>query len=300
MTRLRFPDTSSDLIGAHISTKGGVHTVFGRAVEVGATAVALFTKNSNQWNAKPFTDEHLRVFAEERAKAPAVGAVFSHAAYLINLATTNPEFHRKSVAALKDELTRAAQLGLFAVVLHPGAHMGAGVDAGIDQIARSLDDVHASMPDCEVVTLLETSAGQGSSVGCTFEELGRMLRLVDHPSRVGVCFDTCHVFASGYEIRTRDGYERTIDALTEHVGLENVGAFHLNDSKKGLCSRVDRHHHIGEGEIGTAAFELLLNDPRFRGIPKVLETPKGDSNELDLQNLGVLRSLMKRKRKRAR
>jgi deoxyribonuclease-4 len=290
MTRFTFPDIHDDLLGAHISTKGGLHTVFERAAEINASALALFAKNSNQWKGKEMTDEDVMLFTGKRT----VGPILTHASYLINLATTNPEFHRKSIEAMIDELDRAERLGIHAVVLHPGAHLGAGVDAGIEQIARSLDRIHAAIPDHKVVTLLETAAGQGSCLGCTFEELGRIIALVDDKARVGVCFDTCHVFASGYELRNRDDYERTIDALDRHVGTINVGAFHLNDSKKPLGSRVDRHEHIGEGEIGVEAFRFLLDDERFRGIPKLLETPKPVEHESDKKNLSLLRSLLSR------
>jgi deoxyribonuclease-4 len=288
MPRFAFPDAVGDLLGAHISTKGGLHTVFDRASEINASALALFAKNSNQWKGKTMTDDDVALFAGKRNVRP----VLTHASYLINLATTNAEFHRQSIAAMIDELVRAEMLDIHAVVLHPGAHMGAGADAGIEQIARSLDQIHAVLPNHQVVTLLETAAGQGSCVGCTFEELGRILALVADKARVGVCFDTCHVFASGYEIRNGDDYERTIDALDTHVGIANVGAFHLNDSKKPLGSRVDRHEHIGDGQIGIDAFRFLLNDARFHGIPKLLETPKTVEHESDRKNLALLRSLL--------
>lgn len=290
MTRFTFPDSHGDLLGAHISTKGGLHTVFDRASEINASAIALFAKNSNQWKGKTMTDEDVATFSGKRSVRP----VLTHASYLINLATTNPEFHRKSIEGMIDELDRAERLGIHAVVLHPGAHLGAGPEAGIEQIARSLDQIHAAIPNHKVVTLLETAAGQGSCIGCTFEELGRIIALVDDKQRVGVCFDTCHVFASGYELRNRDDYERTIDALEKHAGIANVGAFHLNDSKKPLGSRVDRHQHIGDGEIGLDAFRFLLNDERFRGVPKLLETPKPVENESDRKNLTLLRSLLPR------
>jgi len=286
--RFHFPKSSGDLIGAHLSTKGGLPTVWDRAAAINASAVALFAKNSNQWKGKELTPEICAEFAQKRSVKP----VLTHASYLINLATTNAEFHRKSIAALVDELDRAERLGIHAVVLHPGAHMGAGADHGLDQIARSLDQVHAQIPDHKAVTLLETSAGQGSCVGCTFEELGEILDLVDDRARVGVCVDTCHIFASGFDIRTRDGYERTIEQLDEHVGIENVGAFHLNDSKKPLGSRVDRHEHIGKGQIGVDAFGFVLNDARFVRIPKLLETPKTIETESDRINIGLLRSLI--------
>jgi deoxyribonuclease-4 len=290
MSRFTFPDSHGDLLGAHISTKGGLHTVFDRANEIKASAIALFAKNSNQWKGKTMTDEDIATFSGKRTIRP----ILTHASYLINLATTNPEFHRKSIDAMIDELDRAERLGIHAVVLHPGAHLGAGAEAGIEQIARSLDQIHAAIPNHKVVTLLETAAGQGSCIGCTFEELGAIIKLVDDKNRVGVCFDTCHVFASGYELRNRDDYERTIDALEKHVGIANVGAFHLNDSKKPLGSRVDRHQHIGDGEIGIEAFRFLLNDVRFRGIPKLLETPKPVEHESDRKNLTLLRSLLAR------
>jgi deoxyribonuclease-4 len=288
VSRFRFPDAPGDLIGAHLSTKGGLHTVFERAAAIDASAVALFAKNANQWKGKELTAEDVATFAKLRNVRP----MLTHASYLINLATTTEEFHRKSIVALADELDRAERLGIHAVVLHPGAHLGAGANAGIDRIARSLDAVHALIPDHKTVTLLETAAGQGSCVGCTFEELGQMLARVDDKSRVGICVDTCHVFAAGYDIRTRDGYERMVDEMERYVGLDNVAAFHLNDSKKPLGSRVDRHEHIGKGEIGLDAFRFLLNDRRFAKIPKVIETPKPVETVSDQENLRVLRALI--------
>ncbi len=288
MPRFRYSEKHGDLIGAHLSTKGGLHTVFERAAALNASAVALFAKNSNQWKGKELTDDDCALFAEKRSVKP----VFTHTSYLINLATTNAEFHRKSIAAMIDELDRAERLGIRAVVLHPGAHMGAGPKAGIDKIARSLDQIHAAIPNHKVVTLLETSAGQGSCLGCSFDELGQIIRSVDDKKRVGICFDTCHVFASGYDLRTRDAYERSIDHLQRQVGVKNVGLFHLNDSKKPLGSRIDRHEHIGHGQLGLDAFRFVLNDERFRGIPKLLETPKKIEHESDQRNLRTLRSLI--------
>ena len=288
MTRFAFPDAPGDLIGAHISTQGGLHTVFERAKAIKATALAMFAKNSNQWKGKTLTADDIAVFNEKRHVRPIV----THASYLINLATTNPEFHKKSIAGLIDELDRAERLGIHAVVLHPGAHLGAGADSGLDQIARSLDQVHAAIPDHRVVTLLETAAGQGSCLGCTFEELGRVMALVDDKRRVGVCIDTCHVFAAGYDIRTREGYEQMIGEVEQRVGVENVGAFHINDSKRELGSRVDRHEHIGKGQLGLDAFSFVVNDPRFKRIPKMIETPKTVETKSDRRNLRLLRSLM--------
>lgn len=288
MSRFTFPDAPGDLLGAHLSTKGGLHTVFERATAIDAASLALFAKNSNQWKGKVLTDDDCAQFSSLRCVTP----ILTHASYLINLATTNEEFLVKSKAAMIDELDRAERLGIHAVVLHPGAHMGAGADAGLEQIARALDEVHAAIPDHKVVTLLETAAGQGSCLGCTFEELATIIDNVDDKSRVGICVDTCHIFAAGYDIRTRDGYEKTMDELERFVGAENVGAFHINDSKKPLGSRVDRHQHIGEGELGVDAFAFLLNDPRWRFIPKLLETPKTVETESDRINIGKLRALM--------
>ncbi len=288
MARFAFSDAPGDLIGAHLSTKGGLHTVFERATAINATALAMFAKNSNQWKGKTLTADDIRMFSEKRHVRPIV----THASYLINLATTNPEFHAKSIAAMIDELDRAEQLDAYGVVLHPGAHLGAGADAGLDQIARSLDRIHAALPAHRAVTLLETAAGQGTCLGCTFEELGRVMSIVDDKSRVGICIDTCHIFAAGYDIRTRDGYDRAMDEMEKHVGAENVGAFHINDSKKGVGSRVDRHEHIGKGELGLDAFAFVLNDPRFLRIPKLIETPKTVENVSDRKNLKLLRSLL--------
>ena len=286
--RFAFPKSAGDLIGAHISTKGGLHTVFERAAAINATAIAMFAKNSSQWKGKELTDEDVELFQQTRT----VGPILTHASYLINLATTNGEFYKKSLIAMADELDRAERLGAFAVVLHPGAHMGAGTQKGVDQIARSFDQIHAALPTHRVVTLLETSAGQGSCLGCTFEDLGRIISLVDDKKRLGICIDTCHVFAAGYDIRNAQGYERMIEEVEQHVGIENVGAFHLNDSKKELGSRVDRHEHIGKGLLGTDAFRLVLNDPRFARIPKLLETPKTIETESDRENITLLRSLL--------
>ncbi|HEX8154576.1 MAG TPA: deoxyribonuclease IV [Thermoanaerobaculia bacterium] len=288
MSRFHFPNAPGDLIGAHLSTKGGLHTVFERATEIAASALALFAKNGNQWKGKVMTDDDCATFTSRRCVTP----VLTHASYLINLASTNRIVHRKSIAAMADELDRAERLGIHAVVLHPGAHLGAGPRKGLDKIARSLDRVHELTPNHKVVTLLETAAGQGSCLGSTFEELGRIIELVDDKSRVGICIDTCHVFAAGYDITTRDGYDRMMDELETHVGLENVGALHLNDSKRPCGSRVDRHEHIGEGHLGLEPFRMILNDPRFAGLPKLLETPKTVELESDLKNIAALRALI--------
>lgn len=289
--RLRFPDAPGDLLGAHISTRGGLATVFERAQEIDAFALAMFSKNSNQWKCNPLTIEELGAFETARTVMPHAPLLI-HTSYLINLATTGLEFLTKSIIGMSEELLRAAELGSHAIVHHPGAHLGEGVEGGIDQIARTLDAIYSAIPDCNTITLLETSAGQGSCLGCSFEELGKIIARMDHKDKVGICFDTCHVFAAGYEIRTAAGYEQTIEELDRFVGLDRVGAFHLNDSKRELGSRVDRHEHIGDGHLGLDAFGFLLNDRRFDGVPKVLETPKPEEHESDRRNLRLLRSLV--------
>jgi len=287
---VRYP-TTTDLLGAHVSTQGGLATAYERGVTIGANSLALFSKNSNQWAAKPLGESEVAGFRAARA-ASKIGPAIAHASYLINLAAPQEELWQKSIDAMVVELERASLLELDAVVLHPGAHVGEGIEKGIERIAHALDHVHARTPGCRVPILLETSAGQGSSLGCSFAEIGRMLALVSERSRLGVCFDTCHVFASGYDIRTRDGWKATVDEMFLHIPLDRIGAFHLNDSKRELGSRVDRHEHIGKGHIGTDAFGFLLNDERFAGIPKVLETPKPTEFDADIENLTILRSLI--------
>jgi deoxyribonuclease-4 len=287
---VRYP-TSTDLLGAHVSTQGGLVTAYQRGVTIGANSLAIFSKNSNQWAAKPLGESEIEGFRAARAESK-IGPAIAHASYLINLAAPQDELWHKSIDAMVVELERASLLELDAVVLHPGSHVGEGIDRGIERIAHGLDHVHARTPGCRVPILLETSAGQGSSLGCSFAEIGRMLALVAQRSRLGVCFDTCHVFAAGYDIRTRDGWKATIDEMLAHISLDRIGAFHLNDSKRELGSRVDRHEHIGKGHIGTDAFGFLLNDDRFAGIPKVLETPKPTEFDADIENLTLLRSLI--------
>lgn len=289
--RLHFPDSPGDLLGAHVSTRGGLHTAIERAEAIGASSLALFSKNSNQWKCRPLADEDCAAFLSAKSRLPRA-PLLVHTSYLINLATTNEEFLAKSLVAMAEELLRAEQLGSHAVVHHPGAHLGDGIETGIDQIARGLDAIYSAIPDCNTMTLLETSAGQGSCLGCTFQELGEIIRRMDHKDRVGICIDTCHVFAAGYDIRSRAGYEQLMSEAAEHVGVDRIGAIHLNDSKRELGSRVDRHEHIGQGMIGLDAFGFIVNDARLIDVPKVLETPKPEENLSDIRNLAKLRDLL--------
>ncbi len=290
MSRFRY-QSETDLLGAHVSTSGGVSTIFERGRSIGANALAFFSKNNNRWKGKELTPEIISEFEELRRQSDGAPLMI-HTSYLINLAASSEQILERSINGMIDELERASKLGVTSVVLHPGAHMGAGPRDGIDRVARSMNRVHEALPGSEVVTLFETSAGQGSCLGCTFEELGEMIRLIDEPDRVGICIDTCHIFAAGYDIRTRDGWDGAVEELEREVGIDRVAAFHINDSKRELGSRVDRHQHIGEGEIGLEPFGHILNDERFRGIPKVLETPKTEPVESDIENLAKLRSLL--------
>lgn len=283
------------LLGAHCSVAGGVSTGLERAEKIGCKSVQIFAKNNKCWVEGPLNPEEIRRF---RARAARFGRanLVSHAGYLINLAAGDKEIHRKSLASMLDELARAEALGLSWVVLHPGSHGGRGEEWGLRRVADSLAWLLKKTRRFKVGILLETTAGQGNALGWKFGHLNfirRRLKSTAGGTRIGVCVDTCHIFAAGYEIRTRRGYERTTEELEREVGIRNVKAFHLNDSVKGFGSRVDRHEHIGQGEIGFDAFRFLLNDRRFAGLPMVLETPKGPDMKEDVVNLQRLRGLMR-------
>ena len=263
-----------------------------RAGIIGATAMQVFVKNNMQWfAAAPFTSAELRAF-HEHADRDRLGAVFGHSGYMINLAATNPEFLEKSRRALREELLRADQLRLPFLVLHPGAHMGAGEAAGLAKIIESVDSVFADLPKATTRVALENTAGQGSCLGCEFQHLAAILAHVREPERLCVCLDTAHLFASGYDISTARGVENVFREFDRVVGRKHLVALHLNDSKTALGSRVDRHEHIGKGRIGLDAFRYIMTAPRFAKVPKVLETPKGKEMKEDIDNLAVLRGLM--------
>ncbi len=276
-----------------MSATGGVDKAILRGEQVGCDVVQLFTKNNNRWMAKPLTEESIEAFKKNISQTGIVPFA-SHDAYLINFAATDPEIYRKSMEAFLDEMDRAEMLGIPGLVFHPGSHVGSGEKEGIKKIAESLRRLLDERPDYQVKLLLETTAGQGSSIGYKFEHLAEIMEKVNEPERLGVCFDTCHVFAAGYDISNKKGYDKTFKDFDNIVELQNIEGFHLNDSKKGLGSRVDRHQHIGKGELGLKAFECLMNDKRFENIPMVLETPKGPDMEEDRINLKVLRGLIKK------
>lgn len=277
-----------------MSVAGGFENAFAAGVRAGCDCLQIFVKNQRQWNAKPLTDEVVKAYRTV-ARETGLSPVVAHAAYLINLASPDAALRRRSVAGLVDEVSRCHRLGVAYLVLHPGAHMGEGVDSGIRRIVRCLNDFHKTAPGASTMVLLETTAGQGSSIGHEVEHLARIIDGVRQAERLGVCVDTCHVFAAGYDISAADGYERLVAELVDHVTLDRVKCFHVNDSKGACGSRIDRHEHIGKGMIGSAGFRNLLNDSRFVSLPKILETPKGvdgRGTDLDRVNLGRLRRLI--------
>lgn len=279
-------------LGAHMSIAGGCHNALTRGREVGADAVQVFTKNASQWKAKPLTDDLCDQFHSTLTTTGYTAAdLIAHDSYLINLASGDVELRTKSQAALLDELERCDLLGIPSLVTHAGAHLGRGEEEGLAELARSLDMVLAGRGGGAQV-LLETNAGQGSWLCYRFEQLAQVLDQVHYPDQIGICLDTCHVFAAGYDIRTPEGYDATIGEFDRLLGLDKLKAIHLNDSKKGLGSRVDRHEHIGQGELGLDTFRRLLNDPRLRHLPMVLETEKDPDGAQDRMNLATLRGLL--------
>lgn len=284
---------SGPLLGAHMSIAGGVDKSLLEGKKVECDAIQIFTRSSRQWAAHPYGKEEIDLFKRNR-KETGIGTVVAHDSYLLNLGSPDTALRKKSIAAFIDELERCETLAIAALIAHPGAHMGAGELAGIKTIARSIDQVHSACGGFKTKIALEITAGQGSCLGYRFEQIRDMIDATKQSERLGVCFDTEHAFAAGYDFRSRDGYASTFEQFDELIGIERLAAFHLNDSKKELGSRVDRHDHIGQGWLGVEAFRLLLNDFRFWGIPMCLETPKGKDLREDRDNLALLRSLIGR------
>lgn len=278
------------LLGAHESVSGGLHLAFARIGQVGGEVLQIFTRNQRQWQPAELQGAEIDLFRAAHEESGAM-AVASHASYLVNLATAQKELREKSITNLVLELQRCAALGVPYVVLHPGSHGGDGVEAGLERFVANLDRAIATS-NTPVQVLVETTAGQGTGLGRSFEELAFIIGRSKYRQLLGVCVDTCHIFAAGYELRTAEGYGATIDSLDRTVGLAGVRLVHLNDSKKELGSRVDRHEHIGRGAIGPAGFGNLLNDSRFADVPMVIETPKGEDLAEDRENLRTLRSLI--------
>ncbi|NUM69229.1 MAG: deoxyribonuclease IV [Ignavibacteriaceae bacterium] len=282
-------EKKNQLMGAHTSTQGGVAASVDLAQKLGFTAMQIFTKNNNRWEAKPLTDEEIEKYKEKLA-ASEIKYVVSHDSYLINLCAPDPIMLDKSRRAFLDELQRCEQLGIPHLNFHPGAHLGKGEEEGIRIIAESLNMAHDKTPGYNVKSMLEVTAGQGSAIGYKFEHIRDIIDQVKNKSRMAVCIDTAHVYAAGYDIS--EDYENVIRMFDDIIGLAYLQCFHINDSKKALGSRVDRHEHIGKGTIGVKGFANILNDQRLLHIPKVLETPKGKEQLEDLENLEVLRGLI--------
>ncbi len=280
-----------DYLGAHMSISGGLHLAVDRAVAAGCGVLQIFTRNSNQWRGKPVSEADAGLFRSKFA-ASGMHEIISHDIYLINLAAPPGDTRDKSLAAFRDELETCARLGIAKVVMHPGSHLTDALMTGLERVVAAFDQLFTEVPQFEGRVLIETTAGQGSNLGRTFEELSVIISGSRFPDKFGVCFDTCHTFAAGYDTATEEGYHDTMRQFDKLIGLERLQCFHLNDSKKGLGSRVDRHEHIGQGALGLNPFRFILNDSRFAKIPKILETPKGDSDEMDAINLSILRGLV--------
>jgi deoxyribonuclease-4 len=289
------------LLGAHQSIAGGYHKSVEAAAGFGMDVVQLFTKNNNQWRAKPISPPEIDKF-RAALEASGVQHPCAHTSYLINLASPNDELWKKSLEAYIIELERAEALGLLGVVMHPGSFVTSTEDDGLARVITGLDQAHKRTKGFRTLTVLETTAGQGTNLGHRFEHLAQIADDVAAPERVAVCVDTCHIFVAGYPITTRSEYAATMHEFDDVVGLERIRAFHLNDSLRELGSRVDRHAKIGAGKLGLDPFRHLLNDPRFSSVPMYLETPKGEENgePLDAINMRTLRGLVKDTAKSAR
>lgn len=277
-------------LGAHESVGKGLHLAFDRINRVGGESLQIFTRNQRQWSPKPLSKQEIQNFKTAR-KNHGDMIVASHASYLINLASGKDELRTKSIESFIGELQRCHDLAISYIVIHPGSHGGDGVEDGLERFISALDEA-IERAESQALVLLETTAGQGTSLGCRFEELAHIRDQSRFSEKTGVCFDTCHVFASGYDIRSADAYHQTLEEFDRLIGLEHLHFFHLNDSKKDLGSRIDRHEHIGHGCIGLEGFINLLNDKRFAHHPMTLETPKGDDLQEDIKNLATLRSLI--------
>ncbi len=277
------------ILGSHLSISGGLHRALEAADGYGFDCVAMFVRNQRQWRSSPLSDEAIATFVEVRRKS-GIGPVVAHGSYLVNLAGKT-DVRRKSIAAMRDEIDRCERLGIEYLVFHPGSHEQA--DEGIGLIAEALNEIVTDRSGPTKI-LLETTAGQGNYIGHTFEQLADILARLEVAERFGVCLDTCHIFAAGYDIRTPEAYRKTMDEFDRIIGLERLPAIHLNDSVRDLGSRVDRHTHIGLGKIGLAAFAEIVNDPRLADLPMILETPKGTDDagrDWDEFNAGTLRAL---------
>jgi len=277
-------------LGAHMSIAGGLDRAVERGASIGCSALQIFTKSASQWAARPLPDDEVERF-QEGLRRSGMTHVVAHDSYLINLCSPNDALWERSIRACTEELLRCARLGIPWLVTHPGGHMGEGEAFAIRRMAQAIDAVHARVPSASASIAIETAAGQGTIIGHTFEQIAAVIARARDPDRVGVCFDTCHVFAAGYDVRTRRGYADTMRRFDAVLGRHRLVAVHVNDSKREQGSRVDRHEHIGRGHLGLPAFRLLMHDERLAGLPLVLETPKDDALREDVMNLTTLMRL---------
>ena len=279
------------LLGAHTSISGGFEKALVRGFNLNCTTIQIFIKNQLRWTSPPIDEEQLYLFKEKFFRYRSIKRIVAHSSYLINLASNDSEVARKSRGLVTLEIERSIRLGVGLYVLHPGFHKGIGKKVGIKNIVAHLKSLTSEYSN-DIIICIETMAGQGSSLGSSFEEISEMIDGVGNRG-VGVCFDTCHVFSSGYDIREIESYTNTMERFNKLIGIENIKVIHLNDSKGDLASKIDRHMHIGKGKIGIKAFKLIMNDSRFQGIPKIIETPKVENPEkYDRMNLNLLRSLV--------
>jgi deoxyribonuclease-4 len=283
-------------VGAHMSISGGLHKALDRGNDVNCDTIQIFTKSNMQWRARELTQDETELFKKTQADTN-INPVVGHDTYLINLASPDKETYKKSVDSFIMEMGRSEALGLPYLIMHPGAHKDKGEQWGLKRIASSFNRIFKATKGTRVQVLLETTAGQGSNLGYRFEHLAEIVDMVDEPERFGVCYDTCHTFAAGYDIRSKKAYNATFREFDKIVGVDMIKVFHMNDAKRGLGSRVDRHEHIGKGEIGLDAFGFIMTDRRFKDVPKILETPKGETKgrSWDEINLAALRSFLAKK-----
>ena len=283
---------TTPLIGSHVSIQGGIETSVDRAIKLNFTAMQIFTKNNNQWLGKEISNNQASLF-RQKVENSSLRSIIAHDSYLINLCAIDKDVLEKSRKAFVDEIRRCEILRIDYLNFHPGAHGGAGTKNGIQIIADSINIAHEATPDSQVFSMLETTAGQGNSIGHRFEELREIIDLVDDKNRMCVCIDTAHIFAAGYDLRTMESSAEVFREFAEIIGIDLLRCFHINDSKKPLASRVDRHEHIGKGFIGLEGFRYIMNEARFKDIPKILETPKGKEQLEDIENINALLLLMK-------
>ncbi|MDD5426715.1 MAG: deoxyribonuclease IV [candidate division Zixibacteria bacterium] len=281
------------LFGAHQSIAGGVYNAVYRGQKATCDTIQMFNKANNQWHARKLADDEVEKYFKA-IEETRVTVACSHTSYLINIASPEAELNEKSYRSLKEEMERCRILHIPSLVMHPGAHVGAGEKAGLEKIIENLNRLFDELPDHPVVLCLETTSGQGSNLGYKFEQLAAIIDKVEDKKRVGVCLDTCHIFSAGYPLKEKKAYKQTMKAFDAIIGVDKLKVIHVNDSLKEFASRRDRHEHIGQGQIGLEGFRHLVNDRRLKKIPMILETPKGESLQVDIENLKVLRSLVVR------